>query len=299
MKILIVGGTGLIGRALAGALAADGHEVIALSRADGATVAGASYVRWDPIEGPLAPEVLDGADAVVNLAGAPLQSGRWSESRKRELWDSRIGTTQRLVESLADSGVATLVSGSAVGYYGSGGDQELTEDSPAGTDFLADMASAWEAAAMQAAPRAGMRVVLLRTGVVLSRAGGALPVVARPVKLGAGGPIGGGRQWVPWIHLDDVVGIVRLALTDTAITGPINAVSPSPVRQADFARAIGKVLGRPAVVPTPAFVLRAAMGEMATLALDGQRVAPARAEAAGYEFAYPELDAALQAELGG
>lgn len=298
MKVLIVGGTGLIGRRLARTLAQAGDEVVAVSRAIDARVDGATYRRWDPIEGPLVPEALDGVDAVVNLAGAPLQSGRWSQSRKRELWDSRVGTTQRIVESLEGSGVQTFISGSAVGYYGPGDDEELTEDSPAGDDFLADLASAWEAVALEASARAGVRVVLLRTGVVLAREGGALPVVARPVKLGAGGPIGGGRQWVPWIHIDDVVGIVRLALTDHAISGPINAVSREPVRQKDFVKTMGSVLGRPAAVPTPAFVLRAAMGEMATLALDGQRVVPAKAEAAGYEFAYPSLEGALQAELG-
>lgn len=297
MKVTIVGGTGLIGRRLARSLSRSGDEAVAVAREVGAGVDGAEYVRWDPIEGPLPHEALDGVDAVVNLAGAPLQSGRWSASRKRELWDSRVGTTLRIVESLVGAGVGTLVSGSAVGYYGPG-DAEMTEDSPAGEDFLADLASAWEAAAREAAPRAGARVVLLRTGVVLAREGGALPVVARPVKLGAGGPIGGGRQWVPWIHIDDAVGIIRTALSDQSISGPINVVSPAPVRQSEFAKAMGAVLGRPTVVPTPAFALRAAMGEMSTLALDGQRVIPEKAEAAGYRFAYPDLGSALQAELG-
>ena len=297
MKVMIVGGTGLIGRRLARALSRSGDEAVAVSRAVGANVDGAESVRWDPIEGPLPHETLEGVDAVVNLAGAPLQSGRWSASRKRELWDSRAGTTLRIVESLVGTGVGTLVSGSAVGYYGPG-EAEMTEDSPAGEDFLADLASAWEAAAREAAPRAGARVVLLRTGVVLAREGGALPVVTRPVKLGVGGPIGGGRQWVPWVHIDDVVGIIRMALSDQSISGPINVVSPAPVRQGEFAKAMGAVLGRPTVVPTPAFALRAAMGEMSTLALDGQRVIPEKAEAAGYRFAYPDLESALQAELG-
>lgn len=298
MKIVVVGGTGLIGRRLAAALGADGEEVVAVARTPGESVEGARYERWDPAEGPLHPDVLQEADAVVNLAGAPLQGGRWSESRKRLLWDSRVGTTQRLVDSLRGAGVRTLVSGSAVGYYGPA-EEARTEESPAGDDFLADLASAWEAAAEQAGPTTGARVVLLRTGVVLASEGGALPVMARPIKLFVGGPLGSGRQWVPWVHVDDVVGIIRHAIDNGRVSGPINAVSPAPVRQGELASAIGDVLGRPTVLPTPAFVLRMAMGEMSSIALEGQPVVPERAQASGYRFVYPDLEPALQAELGG
>jgi uncharacterized protein (TIGR01777 family) len=296
MKVAVVGATGLIGTRLVAALRARGDDVVPLSRG-GDEVAGVPGVRWDPAEGPLAPAVLDGVDAVVNLAGAAIQGGRWTASRKRLLWDSRIGTTQRLVESLRGTDVSVLVSGSAVGYYGPGGDEVLTEDAPAGTDFLAELASTWEAAALAAA-RDGVRVALCRTGLVLAGEGGLLPVIARPVRLFVGGPLGDGQQWQPWIHAEDETRMLLTAIDDERMTGPFNATAPEPVRQRELAKALGRALGRPAVVPAPAFAIRLAMGEMAEIALCGQRAVPARMRELGYEFAYPDLDRALAVELG-
>jgi len=297
VRVTVVGGTGLIGRRLASSLAEDGHEATAVSRG-AAEVEGARHERWDPANGPIPDSLLDGRDAVVNLAGAPIQGGRWTEGRKRVLWDSRVATTQRVVEALPGSGVRTLVNASAVGFYGPRGDEEVTEATPQGTGFLSDLCAAWEGAARQAESRAGARVARLRTGVVLAAEGGALPVMARPVRLFVGGPLGSGRQWIPWIHVDDVVGLIRTAISDGGLAGPVNVVGPAPERQRDVVRAIGDVLGRPTVVPAPAFAVKAALGEMATVALDGQRAVPAAAERAGYAFAFPELVPALQSELG-
>jgi len=296
MRVAVVGATGLIGRRLVAALVARGDEVVPLSRRGG-EVAGVSGTRWDPVEGPLRPDVLAGADAAVNLAGAPIQGRRWTAQRKRELWDSRVGTTQRLVESLGGSEVRVLVNASAVGYYGACGDEMIDEDHPPGTGFLGDLCAAWEAAA-RAAASDRVRVALGRTGLVLAAEGGILPVTARPVRLFVGGPLGDGRQWQPWIHIDDVVGMILKAVDDDAVDGAFNATGPEPVRQREYAKALGRVLGRPAVLPTPSFVLRLAMGEMSEIALTGQRAVPARMTAAGYAFEYPGLEGAMRAELG-
>jgi uncharacterized protein (TIGR01777 family) len=297
MRVAVVGATGLIGTRLVAALRDRGDEVVPLSRG-GDEVAGVPGTRWDPAEGPLAPAVLEEVGAVVNLAGAPIQGGRWTASRKRLLWDSRVATTQRLVESLRGRDGSVLVSASAVGYYGPSGDEMLAEDAPAGTDFLADLAAAWEAAALAAA-RDGVRVAISRTGLVLAREGGLLPVIARPVRLFVGGPLGDGRQWQPWIHADDQIGMLLTAIDDDRVQGPFNATAPEPVRQRELAKALGRVLGRPAVVPTPAFAIRIVMGEMAEIALCGQRAVPSAMRALGYEFAYEDLETALSAELGG
>ena len=296
MKVAVVGATGLIGGRLVAALVARGDEVVPLSRGGGA-VAGVPGTRWDPVAGPLRPEVLDGVGAVVNLAGAPIQGRRWTAARKRELWDSRVASTQRLVESLGGTEVRVLVNSSAVGYYGAGGDEVIDEDHEAGTGFLGDLCTAWEAAALAGASD-GLRVALSRTGLVLAAEGGILPVTARPVRLFAGGPLGDGRQWQPWIHIDDVVGMMLWAIDDDSLDGPFNATGPDPVRQREYVKTLGRVLGRPAVLPTPSFALRLAMGEMSEIALTGQRAVPARMTAAGYEFVHPDLEGALRAELG-
>lgn len=294
MKVAIVGSNGLIGAALARALIARGDSVVALSRSGAAGIGGALDMRWDPAEGPPPAAALDGADAVVNLAGVPIGGKRWTADRKREIRESRTLTTRLIVDALSQEGAPpVLVNGSAVGYYGTT-EETVDETSPAGSDFLAETCVAWEREAIRATEH-GVRVVLARTGIVLARDGGALPQMALPVKLFAGGPIGGGRQWIPWIHIDDEVGLLLLALDSPDLSGPLNGSAPEPARQRDLVKALGSALGRPAILPTPAFPLRLAMGEMATLALEGQRAVPAVALAAGYEYAHPDLEAALRA----
>lgn len=294
MRVVVVGATGLIGRALATALVARGDSVVALSRGGAAGIAGALDMRWDPAEGPPPPAALDGGDAVVNMAGVPIGGRRWTAARKRQIRESRTHTTRLLVDALAREGTPrTLVNASAVGYYGPTEDV-VDETAPPGHDFLADTAVAWEREAVRA-EWLGVRVVWIRNGIVLARDGGALPTMALPVRLFAGGPIGGGRQWLSWIHIDDVVGLLQFALDEPGIAGPLNGTAPAAVRQREFASALGAALGRPAILPTPALPLRLAMGEMATLALDGQRAVPRVALAAGYTFIHPEIDEALAA----
>jgi uncharacterized protein (TIGR01777 family) len=294
VKVAIVGSNGLIGAALARALVARGDSVVALSRSGAAGIGGALDMRWDPAEGPPPAAALDGADAVVNLAGVPIGGKRWTADRKREIHESRTLPTRLIVDAMAQEGAPpVLVNGSAVGYYGTTEDT-VDETSPAGSDFLAETCVAWEREAVRAAEHA-VRVVLVRTGIVLARDGGALPQMALPVKLFAGGPIGGGRQWIPWIHIDDEVGLLLLALDSADLSGPLNGCAPEPARQRDFVKALGSALGRPSILPTPAFPLRLAMGEMATLALEGQRAVPAVALAAGFEYVHPDLEAALRA----
>ncbi len=297
MRVAVVGATGMIGRAVSRALAARGDEVVAVSRSGAAGVEGAEDVRWDPAEGPPPERAVAGADAMVNLAGAPIEGKRWTAARKREIHESRVLTTRLIVNALAREGSpGALVNGSAVGYYGPR-DAEVDETAGPGADFLAATCTAWEREALRAQD-GGARVVCVRTGIVLDADGGALPKLALPVKAFAGGPIGGGRQWVPWIHIADEVGLILLALDRDDVAGPLNAAAPDPVRQGDFVKALGRVLGRPTVVPTPAVALRLAMGEMATLALDGQRAVPRAALRAGYAFRFTEPEAALRDLLG-
>ena len=290
-----MGATGLIGRRLVAALTRRGDEAVAVSRR-GAAVDGAESVRWNPAEGPPPAAALEGVDAVVNLAGAPIAGGRWTRARKRAIRASRVETTRLLVDALGPGGPGTLVNASAVGYYGPR-DDTVEESAPPGDDFLARTAVAWEGEALRARER-GVRVILLRSGIVLAREGGALPRLALLTRLFLGGPLGGGRQWMPWIHIDDEVGLILFALDHEQVAGPLNAAAPAPVRQRDLARALGRVLHRPAVVPAPALAVRLAMGEMATVALDGQRAVPAAALGAGYAFRFEEVEAALRELLG-
>lgn len=293
MRVAIVGASGLIGRAVGAALLARGDGVLTLTRGGASGIAGAQDVRWDPAEGPLPSDALDGVDALVNLAGAPLAGPRWSDERKELIRESRVRTTRLIVDALARDGAPRiLVSGSAVGYYGST-DDEVDETGPPGDDFLAETALAWEREAARA-HEFGVRVVVIRTGIVLSLEGGALPPLARPVKAFAGGPIGGGRQWMSWIHMDDEVGIILHALDHDTVNGALNGTAPDAVRQREFVRALGQVLGRPSSVPTPAVVLRLAMGEMSIIALEGQRAVPRATLASGYTFVHPELGPALR-----
>jgi uncharacterized protein len=298
VRVAIVGGTGLIGRRLAAALAARGDDVTATSRRGGAPP-GARGLRWDPAMEPLPPGALDGVDAVVNLAGEPVLGRPWTREVRRAIRESRLRATERVVAAMARAadGPRTLVSASAVGYYGSR-DDPVDERAPRGRSFLAGVCADWEDAA-RGAEAAGARVVLARIGTVLAREGGALPLAAAATLGFLGGPLGDGRQWIAWVAADDVVGLIVRALDDPALTGPLNVAAPAPVRQWELATALGLVLMRPALTPIPAPALRMVAGEMADLLLASHRVVPARALAAGYRFRHPTLLPALRAELAG
>jgi uncharacterized protein (TIGR01777 family) len=302
MKILVTGSTGLVGTALTQSLKSTEHTVCRLIRPGTAAESVSSSegfdVSWDPETGHLGGAAV-GADAAVNLAGAPIAEGRWSAQRKMMIRASRVSTTRSLVAALAKMAIRprVLVSASAIGYYGNRGDELLNEGSSPGADFLSEIARDWEAEA-QKAESLGIRVVCVRFGIILSKNGGALPKMVKPFKLGVGGKIGSGQQWMSWISLVDVVGILRLALEDGTVRGPINVVAPQPVRNADFTQALAKALHRPALFPVPAFALRLALGEMAdALLLTSQRVQSAQLEKAGYRFLYPNLPDALAAVL--
>jgi uncharacterized protein (TIGR01777 family) len=298
MKVLVSGSTGLVGAALTEFLRGEGHEVARLVRPGGELRAG--DVRWDPVRGDFHVAAAEGADAVVNLAGASIAAGRWSEKRKRVLRSSRVEATRHLVSALArlKQPPKTLVSASAIGYYGNRGEETLTEESPPGSDYLATLARDWEAAAARA-EESGIRTVLLRFGVILAAQGGALAKMLTPFRLGAGGKIGSGQQWMSWLTLEEAIEVIRYALRTTSLRGPVNAVSPNPVQNAEFTRALGQTVHRPTIFPMPAFAARLAFGEMAdALLLSSQRVVPRRLEGAGYRFLAPELSAALRSLLG-
>jgi uncharacterized protein (TIGR01777 family) len=297
MKILVTGSSGLVGTALVKALGRDGHMVCRLMRPESAAnneVKDGFNVSWNPATGELGGAGV-GPDAVVNLAGASIAGGRWSAERKAVLRASRIDTTRALVGALAKMNVrpSVLVSASAIGIYGNRGDELLTEESKAGTDFLAELAREWEAEALKA-ESLGIRVVLARFGIILAGEGGALAKMLLPFKLGAGGRLGSGQQWMSWVTLDDVVGILRMAIEKGAVRGPVNVVAPQPVKNAEFTKVLAKALHRPALLPAPAFALRLALGEMAdALLLSSQRIAPQRLEQAGFRFAHADLTTAL------
>lgn len=296
MKITVTGATGLIGKRLVGRLLERGDEVSVLSRsAEKAREAlpGVEAFAWDPLTQPAPVAALAGRDAVVHLAGESVAQ-RWTEQAKKAIRDSRELGTRNLVEGLraADPRPATLLASSAVGLYGKHGDERVPESSPAGDDFLARVCVAWERES-DAAGGLGMRVVKVRTGVVLDGSGGALGTMLPPFRLGAGGPVAGGDQYLPWIHLDDIVGIYLAALDDGSWTGAVNATAPEPVTNREFSKALGKALHRPAVVPVPAFAIRLLFGEMAEVVTEGQRAVPERTQALGYHFVHPDLDLAL------
>jgi uncharacterized protein len=302
MKILVTGATGLIGRSLCRALTDDGHAVAAVSRSPVKPrgLAVAEVFRWDPQNGRLPHAALDGVDAVVNLTGEPLDARRWSDQQKRLIRDSRIVTTRNLVEGLGsvDRKPAVLVSGSAVGFYGDRGDEQLEETSPAGHGFMSEVCEEWEREAARAT-ELGVRVVQVRTGVVLSAEGGALKKMLAPFKLGLGGPLGSGKQWFPWIHVKDIIGIFRHAVLTATLAGPVNGVAPEPVTNREFTRELGRAVHRPAFLPVPEMALRVLMGEMSAVLFGSQRVVPKAALASGYEFHYPLLESALANLLGG
>ncbi|MEV0294936.1 TIGR01777 family oxidoreductase [Nocardia sp. NPDC050710] len=296
MKVVIAGSSGLIGTALVAALRRDGHEVARLVRRPAA--APDEFV-WDPARAELDGRALRDADAVVNLCGASLGRRRWNGSYKQELRDSRITPTDVLANKVAAAGVPTLVNASGVHYYGgTTGDRVVDESSPAGTGFLATLCRDWEAAT-EPAEAAGVRTVLLRSAVVLSRHGGMLGMLQPLYSLGLGGRLGDGRQYTPWVSMEDEIGAIIFALTNNTVTGPINAVGPAPVTNAEFNRALGKVLHRPTPFVVPAIALRALIGEFADEAiLRGPRAIPTALEQAGYAFHHPTIGSALAAVVG-
>ena len=301
MKVTITGATGLIGTALVGALKARGDEVTVLSRNPerAARELGVEAAAWDPLAEPAPAAAISGRDAVVHLAGEPVAQ-RWTDEVKRSIRTSRDVGTANLVAGIAASEPrpAVLVSSSAVGYYGKHGDEIVTEDTQAGTDFLAEVCVEWERRA-RAAEELGLRVVVVRTGVVLDANGGALKTMLPPFKGGVGGPVAGGKQYMPWIALDDIVGIYLAAIDESSWSGPVNGTAPNPVTNAEFSKALGRALSRPAVFPVPAFAIRALYGEMAEIVTEGQRAVPERTLGFGYDFRQPELDAALVSALRG
>jgi uncharacterized protein (TIGR01777 family) len=303
MKILVTGSTGLVGTALVSTLAGAGHTVCRLLRPESAARGGAKDgfdVPWNPATGELGGAAV-GADAVVNLAGASIAGGRWTAERKALLRSSRVDTTRALVTALAKMNARprVLVSASAIGYYGSRGDESLTEESAAGKDFLASLAQEWESEAVKA-EALGIRVVRARFGIILARHGGALAKMLLPFKLGVGGRIGSGQQWMSWVTLEDVAGILRFALENRAVPGAVNVVAPGALRNAEFTKELARALHRPALFPAPAFALRLMLGEMAdALLLSSQRVVPRKLQQLGYRFLHPDLAVALAAVLSG
>jgi uncharacterized protein len=302
MHIVITGGTGFIGRALCRTLAYEGHRITVLTRrtSEASRLLGSSVnvVEWNGLEGGAWERCLEGADAVINLAGAPIADARWTVARKRLLTDSRVLTTRLLVGAMSRRSLKprTLISASGIGYYGASDDRVLNEGAARGEGFLADLCLAWEAEAMRAA-QFGVRVVLLRTGMVLETDGGALPKMLLPFRIFAGGPILPGTQWVSWIHRRDHIGLIMWALTTPTVSGPVNAVAPEPITMKTFCQVLGRVLHRPSWLPVPEFALQLLLGELGTLMTTGQRIYPAKAAAGSYRFQYPTLESALQAIL--
>lgn len=293
MNVFLTGATGLIGRALTASLLGDGHQVAALTRsADAPLAPGVRRVVGDPARPGPWQDALAAADACVHLAGEPVAAGRWTAARKAAIEASRVDSTRLVAEVLAGRGPRVLVAGSAVGFYGTRGDEPLDEGAAPGEGFLADVCRRWEAATRPAEARA--RVVHVRTGLVLARQGGALPKLALPFRLFAGGPLGDGGAWQPWIHVADEVGLLRLALEDGRVRGPLNAAAPAAATGRDLARALGAALHRPSLLPTPPAALRLALGEMADVVLASQRVVPRKALDLGYRFRFPELGPALR-----
>lgn len=296
-RVAIAGSTGLVGSALSSFLAGKGLQIVPLVRHS--PKPGSSEVQWDPVQGRLDPHSLAGVDAVINLAGENIAGGRWTDSRKRAILDSRVVSTRLLAETIArlDPRPRVFVSASAVGFYGHRGEERLTENSPSGWGFLADVCRRWEHATVPAS-EAGVRVVQLRLGMVLSARGGALARMLTPFKLGMGGPIGSGRQWMSWIGLTDLVRCIEHLIIHDTITGPANAVSPYPVTNAEFAATLGKVLCRPAILRTPAMLVSVLLGELGReLLLASTRAEPSRLLSDGFVFAHPDLASALRAEL--
>ena len=297
-RVVITGGTGLVGSTLAGTFS---QPTILSRRPDSvsATVPGAIGAGWDPSAGSAPAEALAGADVIYNLAGEPIASGRWSDEKRRRIIESRKLATRTLVNTIAslDERPRVLVSASAIGFYGDRGDERLDEASAAGEDFLAEVCKTWEDEAVKA-EALGVRVVRVRIGVALSPEGGALGKMLLPFKMGAGGRVGSGKQWMSWIHLDDLVRLLRFVALESDVSGPVNATAPEPVRNAEFTDTLGSVLRRPTVIPLPKFALRAVAGEASDLLLASQRVHPNVAMGLGFAFEFSELQPALEDLVG-
>ncbi|MBZ5698886.1 MAG: TIGR01777 family oxidoreductase [Acidobacteriia bacterium] len=299
MRILVSGSTGFLGTSLIDTLERESHAIVRLVRPESvqrkANTTRAQAVRWDPVAGQFDATAAERADALVHLAGASISGGRWSVSRKNLLRTSRIEATRHLIGALSRLRYPprVIVASSGIGYYGDRGEEILTEESSSGGDFLSALCREWEAETARGA-EFGARVVMLRFGIVLAAHGGALPLMALPFKLGAGGRLGSGRQWMSWLTIGEAVGMIRFALANPGLAGPANAVTPNPVRNADFTRILAKTLHRPALFPVPAFALRLALGEMAdALLLPSQRVMPSKLEQTGYQFIQPDLAMAI------
>lgn len=300
MKIIIAGGTGFIGGTLVRRLMEEGHSIVLLTRNVGKAEAwkhrGATILSWEDKNWPA---TLDGADAVINLAGEGIADGRWTAGRKERILASRLNTTRDLIDAMAKTQKrpGVLINASAVGYYGPRDAQAIDESSTSnGKGFLAEVCVAWEREALRARSL-GIRVVLLRIGVVLGRQGGALPRMLLPFRLGLGGRLGSGKQWFPWVHVDDVAGIARESLTNPGLDGPVNVTAPQPATNAEFTQALGAALRRPTIAAVPAFALRLLLGEMSEMLLNGQKALPRVAEKAGYRFQFPSLREALSGIL--
>jgi uncharacterized protein (TIGR01777 family) len=302
MKVIVTGSTGLVGRALVRSLLSDGHEVTRLVRGDaqGFRAPGTAAVHWDPERGEIDAAALEGHDAAVHLAGENVGEGRWDEGKKRRILESRVKGTSLLAGALAGLGAKprVLVSASATGFYGDRGAEILREESASGSDFLSEVCREWEKSSLQAS-QAGVRVVHLRIGVVLDGEGGALQKMLTPFKLGLGGKVGSGGQYMSWITLEDLIAVIRRAIEDESWRGPFNAVAPGTVTNAEFTKALGHALGRPTIFAVPAFAARLAFGETAdALLLASTRVEPARLKEAGFEFRHPGIEGALRSVLG-
>ncbi|HEY5389246.1 MAG TPA: TIGR01777 family oxidoreductase [Solirubrobacteraceae bacterium] len=307
MRVTVTGATGLIGPHVIGALQQRGAQVSVLTRnaerarkrLGEAGLAPVEAFDWDLLHEPAPAQALEGRDAIVHLAGENVAQ-RWSASAKQAIGESRVTGTRNLLAGAraAENAPGTLVSSSAIGYYGARGEEPLDEEAPPGSDFLAEVCVEWEREAEKASSELGMRVVLVRTGVVLDKSGGALEKMLPPFRLGVGGPVAGGRQFISWIHRDDVVGMIVTALGDERWSGPVNATAPEPLSNGDFSRALGRALHRPALLPVPGVALQLLYGEMAEIVTEGARVVPAKPLVLGYEFLHPQLDEALSAALG-
>jgi uncharacterized protein len=303
MRILISGSTGFVGTAAIAALQREGHTIARLARPSQKIAANAAEksVAWDPVAGTLDAAAAEGCDALVHLAGASIADGRWNASRKNLLRSSRVEATRNLFGALGklQRPPRVIVGASAIGYYGSRGDETLSETSAPGNDFLASVCQEWERETARGA-EFGARVVSVRFGIILAAHGGALPKMLTPFKLGVGGRLGSGRQWMSWVTLEETVRVLQFALANAALAGPVNVVAPNPVRNSEFTKILGKTLHRPALFPAPPFALRLALGEMAdALLLSSQRVMPAKLAGAGYQFQQADLQPALQKVLGG
>lgn len=299
MHAIITGGTGLIGRALVSSLVADGHTATVLTRSpqrhQGSFGPGVELVGWDSKSADGWGHMVETADAIVNLAGEGIADGRWTPERKQRILQSRVDAGKAVTEAIrgATNRPEVLVQASAVGYYGPGDDTPLPESAPAGNDFLAQVCADWEASSAEV-EALGVRRAIIRTGVVISTQGGAFPKLALPFKFFAGGPIGSGKQYFPWIHIDDQVRAIRFLMENNEANGPFNLAAPAPPTNKEFVQKLGKAMNRPALFPVPAFVLKIIFGEMSTVLLDGQRAVPAALEDAGFGFTYPEATEAAQ-----